>query len=39
MTPEEREKMDLVQKEIKGLSERQQKIEEITRDIYTGKNR
>jgi hypothetical protein len=38
-SPEEREKTEIIQKELKNLSERQKKIGEITDNIYRGKNK
>ena len=38
-SPEEREKLENVQKELKNLSERQKKIGDITDNIYKGKNK
>lgn len=38
-TPEERERAAMLLREMKGLAERQQKIGQITNDIYRGKNK
>jgi hypothetical protein len=38
-TAQEREKADMLQKELKGLAERQEKIYEVTNDLYKGKNK
>ncbi len=37
-TPDERERYDRIQHELKDLSKRQQKIGKVTHDIATGKN-
>jgi hypothetical protein len=37
-TPEERERFERIQKELRDLSKRQQKIGKVTHDIATGKN-
>ncbi len=37
-TPDERERYDRIQTELKDLSKRQQKISKVTHDIATGKN-
>jgi len=37
-TPE-REKAEALQKELKGLADRQSKIYEVTNDLYKGKNK
>jgi hypothetical protein len=39
VTTEEREKAEMLQKELKGLAERQEKIYEVTNDLYKGKNK
>jgi hypothetical protein len=39
VTAEEREKAEMLQKELKGLAERQVKIYEVTNDLYKGKNK
>ena len=38
-TPQERQKVEDLQKELKGLAERQEKIYEVTNDLYKGKNK
>jgi hypothetical protein len=38
-TAQEREKAEMLQKELKGLAERQEKIYEVTNDLYRGKNK
>jgi hypothetical protein len=38
-TAEGREKAESLQKELKGLAERQEKIYEVTNDLYKGKNK
>jgi hypothetical protein len=37
--PQERQKVEDLQKELKGLAERQEKIYEVTNDLYKGKNK
>ena len=37
-TVKEREKLELIQRELKDLSGRQEKIGKVTKDIATGKN-
>ncbi len=38
-TTQEKEKAEMLQKELKGLSDRQAKIYEVTNDLYKGKNK
>ncbi len=38
-TAQDREKAEILQKELKGLAERQEKIYEVTNDLYRGKNK
>jgi len=38
-TAQEKEKAEMLQKELKGLAERQEKIYEVTNDLYKGKNK
>jgi hypothetical protein len=38
-TTQEREKAEMLQKELKGLAERQETIYRVTNDLYKGKNK
>src|SRR5262249_15610788 len=38
-TAPEREKAETLQKELKGLAEQQEKIYQVTNDLYRGKNK